>query len=117
MARLIDKLMRRKAVERDMMKTELKRCLRTIDLIFIGIGAMVGSGMYVLTGQVAHSITGPAIIICLVIAGIFLLSLRKVSIKVQMKRLSFLFPPQVVNTVFLPNEMCSIVVFNRLFNK
>ena len=40
------------------MKTELKRCLTTFDLVLIGIGSMVGSGMYVLTGEIAHSITG-----------------------------------------------------------
>jgi len=38
--------------------TKLHRCLGIIDLIIIGIGSMVGSGIYVLTGITAKEQAG-----------------------------------------------------------
>jgi len=48
----------------------LKRCLGTFDLIFLGVGAIIGTGIFVLTGTVAATHTGPAIVVSFVIAGI-----------------------------------------------
>ncbi|XP_075258083.1 cationic amino acid transporter 3-like isoform X2 [Convolutriloba macropyga] len=67
---LWSKLTRRRVLERDAMKTELNRCLSTLDLILIGIGNMVGGGMYVLTGELAAAITGPAVILSFFLAGV-----------------------------------------------
>jgi APA family basic amino acid/polyamine antiporter len=48
----------------------LKRCLSAFHLTLIGIGAIIGTGIFVLTGTVAATQTGPAITISFVIAGI-----------------------------------------------
>jgi len=48
----------------------LKRALGPINLVTLGIGAIIGTGIFVLTGQVAAMRTGPAIVISMVIAGI-----------------------------------------------
>uniref|UniRef100_A0A3P9BT57 Solute carrier family 7 member 4 n=1 Tax=Maylandia zebra TaxID=106582 RepID=A0A3P9BT57_9CICH len=68
--RLCQKLNRLKTLEDDMMATSLKRCLSTLDLTLMGVGGMVGSGLYVLTGTVAKDTAGPAVIISFVFAGI-----------------------------------------------
>ena len=43
----------------------LKRTLGLLDLTSLGIGATVGAGIFVLTGQVAALRTGPAIVLAL----------------------------------------------------
>uniref|UniRef100_G3PDU8 Solute carrier family 7 member 4 n=1 Tax=Gasterosteus aculeatus TaxID=69293 RepID=G3PDU8_GASAC len=67
--RLCQKLNRLKTLDDDMMATSLKRCLSTLDLTLLGVGGMVGSGLYVLTGTVAKDIVGPAVIVSFIIAG------------------------------------------------
>jgi basic amino acid/polyamine antiporter, APA family len=47
----------------------LKRCLSKWDLTFLGVGAIIGTGIFVLTGVVAATQAGPAIILSFVIAG------------------------------------------------
>ncbi|WED42891.1 amino acid permease [Legionella cardiaca] len=61
-------LFRKKAVN-EVNKTELNQCLSAIDLIFLGVGAIIGAGIFVLTGIVAATQAGPAIIISYVVAG------------------------------------------------
>ncbi|XP_068165964.1 cationic amino acid transporter 4-like isoform X2 [Antennarius striatus] len=68
--RLCQKLNRLKTLDEDMMTTSLKRCLSTLDLTLLGVGGMVGSGLYVLTGTVAKDIVGPAVVISFLLAGI-----------------------------------------------
>ncbi|MEQ2252776.1 Cationic amino acid transporter 4 [Ilyodon furcidens] len=68
--RLCQRLNRLKTLDGDMMATSLKRCLSTLDLTLMGVGGMVGSGLYVLTGTVAKDTAGPAVIISFIFAGI-----------------------------------------------
>ncbi|MEI6790918.1 MAG: amino acid permease [Myxococcaceae bacterium] len=48
----------------------LKRCLGAMDITFLGIGAIIGAGIFVLTGVVAATHTGPAIVISYIVAGL-----------------------------------------------
>ncbi|KAM4578964.1 cationic amino acid transporter 4 [Fundulus diaphanus] len=68
--RFCQRLNRLKTLDGDMMATSLKRCLSTLDLTMMGVGGMVGSGLYVLTGTVAKDTAGPAVIISFIFAGI-----------------------------------------------
>lgn len=49
---------------------ELKRILNTTNLITLGIGAIIGAGIFVLTGQAAAQYAGPAIVISFLISGL-----------------------------------------------
>ena len=48
----------------------LLRCLGAFDLTLLGIGAIVGAGIFVITGVVAATQTGPAIVLSYVLAGL-----------------------------------------------
>jgi APA family basic amino acid/polyamine antiporter len=48
----------------------LKRVLGPLNLVTIGIGAIIGTGIFVLTGQVAAANSGPAIVLSMVLAGL-----------------------------------------------
>jgi APA family basic amino acid/polyamine antiporter len=48
----------------------LKRVLGPVNLVTLGIGAIIGTGIFVLTGQVAAANTGPAIVLSMILAGI-----------------------------------------------
>src|ERR671932_186687 len=48
----------------------LKRVLGPINLVSLGIGAIIGTGIFVLTGQAAAAHAGPAIVISMVVAGL-----------------------------------------------
>ncbi len=50
--------------------TGLHRSLTAFDLTMLGIGAIVGAGIFVLTGKSAANAAGPAIILSFVLAGI-----------------------------------------------
>ncbi|MGB7207849.1 MAG: amino acid permease [Pyrinomonadaceae bacterium] len=47
-----------------------KKTLTSLDLTMLGIGAIIGTGIFVLTGQAAGKHAGPAVIISMIIAGI-----------------------------------------------
>jgi basic amino acid/polyamine antiporter, APA family len=47
----------------------LKRALGAIDLTAIGIGTIIGAGIFVLTGQAAANYAGPAIVFSFVLAA------------------------------------------------
>lgn len=51
-------------------KTEMKRHLKVIDLIFLGLGSMVGTGIFTITGIGAAQYAGPALMISIVISAI-----------------------------------------------
>ncbi|MBE7508656.1 MAG: amino acid permease [Bacteroidia bacterium] len=48
----------------------LKRTLTRLNLITLGIGAIVGAGIFVLTGQAAAEYAGPAVTISFIVAGL-----------------------------------------------
>jgi len=51
-------------------ETKLKRVLGPVDLTMLGIGAIIGTGIFVLTGQAAAMHAGPAIVLSMVVAGV-----------------------------------------------
>ncbi len=48
----------------------LKRALGPINLVSLGIGAVIGAGIFVLTGQAAAQYAGPAIVFSFILAGL-----------------------------------------------
>ena len=48
----------------------LKRALGPVNLTALGIGAIIGAGIFVLTGQAAAKYAGPAIVLSFVLAGL-----------------------------------------------
>lgn len=48
----------------------LKRVLGPVDLTLLGIGAIIGTGIFVLTGQAAAMHAGPAVVLSMVVAGV-----------------------------------------------
>src|SRR5579863_252120 len=48
----------------------LRRVLGPIQLSSLGIGAIIGTGIFVLTGVAAHDLTGPALMLSFVVSGI-----------------------------------------------
>ncbi len=50
--------------------SSLKQCLSAFDLTLMGVGAIIGAGVFVLTGVVAATQAGPAIIFSYIIAGL-----------------------------------------------
>src|SRR5437762_4136804 len=63
----IDSIME-EATERS--EHSLRRALGPVNLITLGIGAIIGTGIFVLTGQAAATHAGPAIVISFILAGI-----------------------------------------------
>ena len=48
----------------------LRRVLGRRDLVALGVGAVIGAGIFVLTGQAAAAYAGPAIVLSMAIAGL-----------------------------------------------
>jgi APA family basic amino acid/polyamine antiporter len=51
-------------------ENRLRRVLGPIQLSSLGIGAIIGTGIFVLTGVAAHDKTGPALMLSFVVAGL-----------------------------------------------
>jgi APA family basic amino acid/polyamine antiporter len=51
-------------------KGALKRTLTAFNLVTIGVGAIIGAGLFVLTGQAAAEYAGPGITISFILAGV-----------------------------------------------
>lgn len=51
-------------------ENSLKRSLSATNLTLLGIGAIIGAGIFVLTGTVAAQYSGPAIVLSFVVAGL-----------------------------------------------
>jgi APA family basic amino acid/polyamine antiporter len=63
----------RKSVERIQQETkssQLKRTLGPWNLVFLGIGCIIGAGIFVRTGSAAALHAGPAVLLAFVIAGV-----------------------------------------------
>jgi APA family basic amino acid/polyamine antiporter len=50
--------------------SRLKRVLGPVQLTSLGVGAIIGTGIFVLVGVAAHDCTGPALMLSFVVAGI-----------------------------------------------
>ena len=48
----------------------LRRVLGPVSLTSLGIGTIIGAGIFVAIGEVAQAITGPALILSFVVAGV-----------------------------------------------
>jgi APA family basic amino acid/polyamine antiporter len=51
-------------------ENRLRRVLGPVQLSSLGVGAIIGTGIFVLTGVAAHDRTGPALMLSFVVAGI-----------------------------------------------
>src|SRR6202043_4073952 len=49
---------------------ELKRSLGALNLVLLGIGCIIGTGIFVLTGRAAAQFAGPAIMVSFVLTGL-----------------------------------------------
>ena len=68
-------LFRTKTVEQSIRDTEapehrLRRSLSALDLTLFGIGVVIGTGIFVLTGKVAKETAGPSTAVAFVVAGV-----------------------------------------------
>jgi len=69
---LLARIMMRKSVEqiqRETATSELKRSLGPINLMLLGVGCIIGAGIFVRTGNAAALHAGPAVLLSFVIAG------------------------------------------------
>ncbi|XP_051971312.1 probable cationic amino acid transporter [Xyrauchen texanus] len=74
--RLHSRILRTKPVDSmqegsdDLHGTKLARVLTTVDLVSLGVGSCVGTGMYVVAGLVAKEMAGPGVILSFIIAAV-----------------------------------------------
>ncbi|MGE3713040.1 MAG: amino acid permease, partial [Alphaproteobacteria bacterium] len=59
-----------KLIQAETERSELQRSLSAANLVSLGIGCIIGAGIFVMTGQAAAQYAGPAIMISFVIAGL-----------------------------------------------
>src|SRR5437868_3679471 len=50
-------------------ENRLRRILGPVQLTSLGVGAIIGTGIFILTGVAAHDRTGPALMLSFVLAG------------------------------------------------
>ena len=60
----------KRSLPEDFEESGLRRCLSAVDLTLLGIGAIIGTGIFVLTGIAAATLAGPAVIISFIFAGL-----------------------------------------------
>src|SRR5882757_941167 len=68
-------LFRTKKIEQSILDTEepehaLKKSLSALDLTVFGVGVIIGTGIFVLTGTVAKNNAGPAVALAFVVSGV-----------------------------------------------
>ncbi|TLZ01361.1 MAG: amino acid permease, partial [Gammaproteobacteria bacterium] len=71
-SQLASRLFARKSIEslqREAQTHGLKRTLGPFNLMFLGVGCIIGAGVYVMTGNAAAYFAGPGVILSFVIAG------------------------------------------------
>ncbi len=54
---------------REATQHSLKRTLGPVNLVLLGIGCIIGAGIYVMTGNAAANFAGPAVLLSFIIAG------------------------------------------------
>ncbi|TKV92333.1 hypothetical protein SEVIR_9G156900v4 [Setaria viridis] len=75
-SRLADRLTSRSAESAELHEVrarsgaDMRRDLTWWDLVWFGVGAVIGAGIFVLTGQEAHDAVGPAVVVSYVISGV-----------------------------------------------
>ncbi len=57
-------------VQRETEQSELKRTLGASNLVFLGIGCIIGAGIFVRTGNAAALHAGPAVLLSFLVAGV-----------------------------------------------
>ena len=57
-------------IQADARRSDLKRTLSATNLVSLGVGAIIGAGIFVITGQAAATAAGPALIISFLLAGL-----------------------------------------------
>eukprot|EP00898_Chlorokybus_atmophyticus_P002465 jgi/Chlat1/3219/Chrsp22S03500 len=71
-----DRAFRRSTVEaeltsqRDVSKAEMKQELTAVDMVWFGIGGIIGAGVFVITGVASAEYAGPAVLLSYFIAGL-----------------------------------------------
>lgn len=65
---MLQQLFRKKNVEQE--GHNLRKCLSAFDLTLLGIGAIIGTGIFVLTGVAAATTSGPAVVLSFIVAGV-----------------------------------------------
>ena len=65
---MFERLFRKKSINAG--TSGLKRCLSTFDLTLLGVGCIIGTGIFVLTGIAAANLAGPAVVLSFVISGL-----------------------------------------------
>ena len=50
--------------------SSMKKCLTAADLLLLGVGGVIGGGVFVLTGAAAHDHAGPAVVVSYVLASL-----------------------------------------------
>src|SRR3954471_3136318 len=68
-------LLRTKSIEQSIEDTNdenngLRRALGPLELVVFGVGVIIGTGIFVLTGEAAGTLAGPSIALSFVFAGI-----------------------------------------------
>lgn len=66
---MLEQLFRTKAITFED-TSGLKKCLSAFDLALLGIGCAIGTGIFVLTGVAAATLSGPAVVLSFIFAGI-----------------------------------------------
>ena len=56
-------------IQREATNHHLKRTLGPLNLVFLGIGCIIGAGIYVMTGNAAANYAGPSVLLSFIIAG------------------------------------------------
>jgi APA family basic amino acid/polyamine antiporter len=51
-------------------ENRLRRVLGPVQLTSLGVGAIIGTGIFVLTGKAAHDVAGPSLMLSFVVAGL-----------------------------------------------
>src|SRR5580704_81940 len=67
---MLSSLLQKKPIGSSSQTSSLRRSLSAFDLTLMGIGAIIGAGVFVLTGVAAATRAGPAIVLSYVVAGL-----------------------------------------------